>query len=212
MISKIKNRKGLPISVIVPVGQTSLRQEFFQNFTLPLIKANNPKEIIIDENPVMASRKRNHGYISSSQPFVFFCDDDILLPKNYLKTLLWKLDRCPNKGYAYSGYYGIVIDPSYHPLKKNFIVSAGTFDAEKLKQDNYISSMSLIRRTAFPMFDVRLKRFQDWDLYLTMLKNGWEGIYVAETFFYAYYLDQGITSDTNDEEKVRMLIKLKHKL
>jgi glycosyltransferase involved in cell wall biosynthesis len=204
--------EGLPVSVIVPHGRTKIRDDFFSNFVYPLIEANEPIEIIVNDNIGTAPKKRNEGFKKSTQPYVFFCDNDILLPKNYIKSLLNVLEKNPNKGYAYTGYYGIVKDVTNHPLKGNFKIPTMPFNGNTLKSGNYISTMSLMRREHFPFFDETLKRLQDWDIYLTLLENGIEGISVDNMEFFAYYLDEGITSNTNNEREAYMRIIEKHKL
>lgn len=212
MIDVIKYDDGLPISVIVPTTKDSLRKEFFENFVFPQIEANEPIEIIVNDDLGGAPKKRNDGFNKSTQPFVFFCDNDILLPKTHLKKLYDALIKNPNAAYAYSGYVGVVIDTKNHPLKQNYAIPTIPFNAERLKAGNYISTMSLIRREAFPMFDENLKRLQDWDIYLTMLKRGFKGIAVSNNEFYAYYLDSGITSNNNSEFDAINAIMKKHKL
>jgi glycosyltransferase involved in cell wall biosynthesis len=198
-----------PISVIVPLSEE--RKNFFYNFTLPLIKANGPNEIIVIDGKGSAPNKRNDGFKKSTQPTVFFCDDDILLPANYLARLVEALNNNLDKGYAYSGYHGIVMHPDKHQMKGNFEIKSQKFDAAALKKDNYISTMSLIRREVFPGFDESLERLQDWDLFLTMLGNGVEGVYVPEKF-YAFYLDEGITGNEISYETAKETVKKKHRL
>jgi glycosyltransferase involved in cell wall biosynthesis len=202
----------LPISVIVPMSEK--RSHFFNNMVYPLFEANKPAEIIVNNNLGGAPKKRNDGYDKSTQPYLFFCDDDILLPKDLLEKLYKLLLANPNKAYAYTGYHGIVIHPNTHPMRGNFQIPSIPFNGERLKQGNYISTMSLIRRDAFPRFDESLKRLQDWSLWLTMLENGHEGIMLggAENMFYAYYLDEGITSNGNSEREALMAVVQKHKL
>jgi len=201
---------GLPISVIIPHSRE--RTDFFQNMVLPLIEANNPNEIIINDNIGTAPEKRNAGFKTSTQPYIFFCDDDILLPANYLQTLLdqLKIQKSEHIGYAYTGYYGVVLHPESHPHRGNFSTPSTPFNPVSLRQSNYISTMSLIKREVFPGFDESIKRFQDWDLYLTMLKQGVQGVMVPETFFWAYYLDAGITSNNNSINEAVMAIRSKH--
>jgi len=210
MIETISYDDGLPISVIIPTTKDKIREDFFYNYVLPLIEANEPMEIIINNDIGGAPKKRNDGFKKSSQPYVFFCDDDILLPKNHLEKLLTELEKNKNKAYSYSGYNGIVIDNVNHPLKGNFKIPTIQFNSNRLKQGNYISTMALIRKEKFPMFDESLKRLQDYDLWLTMLKNGDEGIAVFDNEFYAYYLDSGITSNNNSEYDAIKIIKTKH--
>jgi len=210
MIKTITYEDGLPISVVIPTTKDKLRKNFFENFVFPLIESNLPIEIIINDDFGCAPKKRNDGFKKSTQPFVFFCDNDIILPKNHLENLYNALKNNLNVSYAYSGYVGIVIDPSNHPIKNNFTIPTIPFNPERLRQGNYISTMALIRREAFPMFDENLKRLQDYDLYLTMMKCGNIGIAVENNEFYAYYLDAGITSDTNSEIDAINAIRNKH--
>lgn len=202
----------LPISVIVPMSEK--RRHFFDNFVYPLLEANRPAEIIVNNNFGGAPKKRNEGFDKSTQEFVFFCDDDILLPKDLLEKLYKLLVANPNKAYAYTGYHGIVMHPNTHPMRGNFQIPSIPFSGEKLRQGNYISTMSLVRRDSFPRFDESLKRLQDWDVWLTMLAKGHEGIMLggAENMFHAYYLDEGITSNGNNERDGLMAIVQKHKL
>lgn len=208
MIKVDKVEEGLPVSVIIPLSKS--RRNFFENMVLPLIEANDVIEIIINDDEGSAPKKRNEGFKKSTQPFVFFCDDDILLPANYIKSLYNVLIKNPNVSFSYTGYEGIVMHPESHPMHGNFQIPSRPFNAQVLKGMNYISTMSLIRREAFPMFDENLKRLQDWDVWLTIVKNGGSGILVPNLKFYAFYLDSGITSSNNDSGL--MAIRKKHGL
>jgi hypothetical protein len=72
--------------------------------------------------------------------------------------------------------------------------------------------MSLMRKESFHGFDENLKRYHDWDQYLTLLSKGIEGVCVPEMEFMAFYLDEGITSNTNSEHDALLAIKQKHKI
>ena len=210
MIKVDKIDEGLPVSVIIPLSKN--RREFFNNMVLPLIEANNPIEIIINDNEGYAPKKRNDGFKKSTQPFLFFCDDDIILPANYIRSLYNVLKKNPDVGFAYTGYHGIVLHPETHPMRGNFEIPAIHFDVNALKYGNYISTMTLIRRELFPMFDEKLKRLQDYDLWLTIVEKGAKGILVPSVTFYAYYLDSGITSNINSEIDAINAIRVKHNI
>lgn len=202
-----------PVSFIVPLSIK--RNDFFYNFVFPLLEANKPAEIIVNSNFGTAPIKRNEGFKKSTQPFVFFCDDDILLPANYIELLINLLKKNPDKAYAYTGYRGIVEFKENHPIGSNFSIPSVPFDAEKLRKGNFIATMSLIRRECLPKpkpFDENLKRLMDWDLYLTMLNDGHKGILLPNSKYYAYYLDEGITSNNNNEREGLMSVLQKHKL
>lgn len=210
MITVDKIEDGLPISVIIPLSKN--RRAFFNNFVLPLIEANNVNEIIINDNEGRAPKKRNDGFDKSTQPFIFFCDDDIMLPANYLQDCYNILNKHPEISFAYTGYIGIVLHPETHPMRGNFSIPNVPFNAQQLMQGNYISTMSLVRREAFPRFDEGLKRLQDWDLWLTIVRNGGRGMLVPNQQYFAYYLDQGITSNQNSEVDAIRVIRQKHNL
>lgn len=209
-----KFNDGLPISVIVPLSQK--RSLFFYNYVLPLIESNNPNEIIINDNPGGACKKRNDGFKKATQPYVFFCDDDILLPADALEKLYNSLknEQVNDKDvkYSYCSYTGIVLHPHTHPMRGNFQINSRPFNANALKSGNYISTMSLIERDVFPFFDENLKRLQDWDIWLTMLSNGYKGVFVNNLNFFAFYLDEGITSNNNNERDAILAIIKKHNL
>lgn len=127
---------------------------------------------IINQKNQGAPMARNNGFKESKGDYVIFLDADIVLRKDALEKMVGVLG---NKiGYVYPNHkFGI----------KNFRLFP--FDAEKLKQMNYIHTTALIKREAFPKdgFDPSLKKFQDWDLWLTMLENGYKGIWIDEFLF-----------------------------
>lgn len=201
---------GLPISVIVPLSKK--REYFFNNIVLPLIEASNPAEIIVNDNPERQGKKRNDCVKKSTQPYVFFCDDDIILPVTLLENMYDELEKNKNVGYAYCGYEGIVLHPSTHPMKGNFQIPTRPFDANALKRGNYISPMSLFRKETLVDYDETLTRLEDWDLYLMLLNNGVIGKEMMNEKFYAFYLDEGTTSNNNDEQSQILKIIRKHNI
>ncbi len=201
---------GLPISVIVPLSKK--RESFFYSFVLPMIEANNPNEIIINNDEGKATKKRNDGFKKSTEKYVFFCDDDILLPVNHLQKLLTAIEQNGIYGFAYSGYYGIVLDENNHPIGKNFEIPTIPYSYERLKRGNFISTMSLVRSEIFPGFDENITRLQDWDLWLTIASKGYEGVSVENNKFYAFYHDEGISTKNDSEIQAINNILKKHKI
>jgi glycosyltransferase involved in cell wall biosynthesis len=115
---------------------------------------------------------RNRGFAVSKGEYVIFWDADTLAHPQMLQKMFAYLQKHEEVSYAYSQFkFGWKRIKSQH------------FNSEKLKQINYIDVTSLIRRADFPGFDESLKRFQDWDLWLTMLEKGKTGIFIPEVLY-----------------------------
>jgi len=125
---------------------------------------------------------RNFGFDKSRGEYVVFADADLEFREDYLEILLQALEENLESSYSY---------PSFRYGKKNFPLYE--FDAEKMKRDNYVPIAALIRREHFPGFDESLNRFQDWDLWLTMLEQGHKGVWVR-AYLYKANIEKGTKS------------------
>jgi len=82
------------------------------------------------------------------------------------------LQQHPEAAYAYSQFkFG------WKTIKSQ------AFDAERLKQVNYIDTTSLIRCTALSSapWDIFLKRFQDWGLWLSLFRKKPNGYFCSRS-------------------------------
>ena len=203
-VEQMVDPQGLPVTVVVPLS--AHRQEFFEEFCLPGIRANRPAKVLVVRGEGGACRKRNLGFSKVDTPYVFFCDDDVVLAGDCLTKLLAALEQTDgNVGYAYGDYRGICVPPATHPLGPVFVHRAQAFDGRELLKRNYISTMTLVRSEVFCGFDEKVPRLQDWDLWLTLLQKGVEGLYVPGVIFHAYYLDKGITTGQSLQQAVSMI-------
>jgi glycosyltransferase involved in cell wall biosynthesis len=193
----------LPITVIVPLSE--IRKPWFNSVGLPSIEMNDPSIIVTSEIGENANIKRNKGFIGTGTPYVFFCDDDIELHPKCLQLMYTALENDKEKGYAYCDF-----ECKDHPCNGTYIHKAGVFDPARLRRLNYISTMSLIRTSMFPGFDNSIKRLQDWDVWLTLLRKGIEGVYIPETLFIARYNNKGITIGKEGYLEAEALIRRKH--
>jgi hypothetical protein len=201
----------LPISVVLTTIKS--RSYFTSEFVIPALEANNPAEIlIIDDEDINVQEKRNKGAALATQDFIIFCDDDKIMPKHYLSILYKSLLNHPEYGYAYTDYLGITIEVKSRRHKTNFYHKAKIFDLAELRKGNYIDTCSLMRRSVFCGFDPAIRRLQDWDLWLTLAAKGIKGLYVKDTGFFAFYLDEGVSSISNSFEEAQTAIRAKHKV
>ena len=115
----------------------------------------------------------------------------------YLKTR-------PQASYAYCDYQLTGNMEGYWRAKP--------FNTEDLLKMNYITGVSVMKREHFPGFDPKIKGFQDWDMWLTMLENGYTGVHVPRVLFEAIQREDGISADVNRNWQDRVLaIYGKHK-
>ena len=140
--------------------------------TAEIIKAWADKIKIINQNNAGAAAARNRGAQEAQGEFIIFCDADLILKPEMLAKMLGALQKNQNAAYVYSAFkFG----------GKTF--KLWPFDPEKLKKTPYIHTSSLLRRKLFPGFDKNLKRFQDWDLWLTLSGQGKTGVFIPEILF-----------------------------
>ncbi len=116
---------------------------------------------------------RNRGFAKSSSELVIFWDADVIGEKTMLERLENTLIKHPEGAWAYSSFW----------WGRRFF-QGRLFSPETLRSQNYIHTTALIRRKDFPGFDESLKRFQDWDLWLTMSEQGKVGVFVDEALYH----------------------------
>jgi len=130
------------------------------------------KLTILHQENKGAPAARNYGFKVSTGELVIFLDADIVMKPTMLKKLALALKTDAEAAFAYSQFkFGW----------KKFRL--WQLDYERLKKIPYIHTSALIRRKAFPGFDESLKKFQDWDLFLTMVEAGERGVFVPEVLF-----------------------------
>ncbi|MDD4476795.1 MAG: glycosyltransferase family A protein [Patescibacteria group bacterium] len=121
-----------------------------------------------------AATARNSGLAEASGEYVIFWDADTVAKPRMLEKMFLALKNNSRASYAYSQFkFG---------WKK---IKSHPFDAESLKKINYIDTTSLIRRADLPArgWDESLKRFQDWDLWLSMLEQNKTGVFIPEVLY-----------------------------
>lgn len=188
------------ITVVIPHRMTEnadltllyLSKQTFKDF----------ETIVVPDEGKGACWARNEGFKQVKSEFVLFSDNDIEWKSNALETMYNTL-QISKASYCYGRY----------KLGKEIWCHQG-WDANLLKQRNYISTMSLIRTKDVPNppFDEAVKRFQDWDLWLTMLEQGKRGVY-CEDLIFETKLKPGITFQNEYTFLDALLfVKAKHKL
>ena len=187
------------ISVVIPcrkgenadITLRTLRDQTFTRFTTILV---------IDAYSRGASWARNRGFLEVRTPFVLFSDNDLLWYPTALDRLHYFLNEAASASYSY-GWYELGNGVALGRDRK--------FSPRDLVKGNFISTMSLIRTDDFPGFDENLRRLQDWDLWLTMLRQKKVGVYANTKLFRTEGSNSGITA-TEDLSVATNYIVCKH--
>lgn len=177
-------------------------------------KERGVRFVSISQTNQGAQHARNRGFREANGEFVIFWDADVVAHPHLLEKMYFALETNPEASYAYSSFiWG----------KKKF--KLWEFDAEKLQQQPYIHSTTLVRTRHFPGWDTRIKRLQDWDVWLTMLQRGQRGVFVDDILF-TVKTDRGTMSEwlpkvvyklpwlpkVKQYQKAVEVVKKKHKL
>ena len=119
-----------------------------------------------------ASAARNLGAKRSEGEYLLFVDADAELRPHAIERMANVLREQEDVDFVYSSFrFGWKLFKSR------------AFDPEILRTMPYIHTTSMLRRSVFPGFDESLKKFQDWDLWLTVTERGGRGLWIPEELF-----------------------------
>lgn len=194
-IAKINFVNMSKVAIIIPVYNhaqalyrtlEAFRHQSFTESEIVIIddaSSDNPKNIVnqFSDLPIRyiswsknrgAPAARNEGARMTTAPYLLFLDADARLFPQAIEQMVNALDTHQHIDFVYGNHYW---------GNKTFL--GRPFDRDVLRQRNYIHTSSMLRRSAFPGFDESLKRFQDWDLWLTMSHRGSLGMWIQEFLF-----------------------------
>lgn len=196
VVEKLNNSKKL-LTIVIPnkMGQTphltinSLYKQTFTNFDI----------IVVNDNDGNANAARNRGLSHVETPYVLFSDNDIEWEPDAIESMLVCLEENKNVSFAYG-----------HWELKNKIKSNKEWNVDDLYKNNYISMMSVVRTAHHPGFDENIKRFQDWDVWLTMAKENRIGKYIGKKIFTTPFRTDGITQNSTNTIELEKIVRNKH--
>lgn len=151
-----------------------------------------------------APKARNAGAEIATGDYIVFWDADCYVESGAAAVWLQVFKKYPDVDFVYSGY-------KFHPDGMGWH-DAEVFDPWRLEIQNYISSMFPIKREKAPKWDESLKKFQDWDFWLTAVKNGCKGYYVKGYAFKTDYPDkESISGQCTGEQWLERIETIKNK-
>lgn len=197
-------KKGL-ISIIVP------SRSFEKNESLPSIKkqtyTNYEVIEVTDKDAKGASWARNQGLKKATGEFIFWCDNDLNLRSDCLEKLHKTLQDNPQADWAFGKF---IIDNTEFNNRKSAIPE-DKYSKEFIDYFHGISTMSLIRASAKPRWDESLRRYDDWDLWIRLVREGHEPAFCNTLLFSTVNRPHGITQqDRDDIDRNMSIIYKKH--
>lgn len=196
-----------PVSVIIPTIDS--RYGFLVDRCLPSVQSNNPAQIIVVFGQGNGNEKRNIGWKGATQPYLLFVDDDSMISISCLEKMVEAIESS-GADVAYGGYRYVIEWEHCNYLPKGEIFP-GKWSYERLKMGNFVDTTSLIRASSFPGFDPAIKRFQDWDVWLTMSARGAKGVYIPHCLVDKFSIDESVSVRIPEEESRQAIIR-KHGL
>ncbi len=177
-IESVKAQEGVETEIIVvDDGSTDDTQEVLSKHV------TRGEVTLLSQSNQGSNPARNRGAERAKGEFIIFVDADTVFVDTAFRKLLEALQSNRDAGFAYSDFrFGWKL------------FKTGEFDPERLRKLNDIPISALIRKKDFPGFDESLKRFQDWDIWLTMLESGKVGVHVPEELFKVTIERAGISS------------------
>jgi len=133
--------------------------------------------------------------------YIIKVDNDITASRHWLDSMYNVLKESGDDiayaftSFEFTGYVNVRFDNKH-------------FDANKLVQNNYISSMSLIKTKHLEkvggfVTDDRYFRLLDWCLWLKFLMFGYKGIYAPGNGFVAYSGKDTVSARSNDDYRIK---------
>lgn len=184
------------ISVIIPsrAGEEITSLESLKKQTYAKL------EIIIeyDEKMEGASVVRNRGARKANGKYFFFCDNDLILNPNCIADLYHALLKSKDAKWAFGKFY---IDENLFNGEGDKDIPKDKYSVEWVNYFHGMSTMSLIDSSINPIFDENMKRFNDWDLWLNLNRQGYLPVFCDKILFTTKNRRNGISKNSHDDIK-----------
>jgi glycosyltransferase involved in cell wall biosynthesis len=164
---------GSPRILVVDDGSTDA--------TTKSVLASLPADVeVLRQANAGPSAARNAGFRAASTPLLLALDADDMLPPGSLAAMKQGLERDPSAGFAYGvmeffgAWSGKLTMPDWDPYG---LLYRHTIGASALTRRELLDDVG--------GFDPEIRGFEDWELWLHALAEGWHGVRVpAVTVLY----------------------------
>ncbi len=153
--------------------------------------------VVHQQNQGLAAA-RNKGAALAQGKYVISLDADDRLDPTYLEKTLWVLERHSQYGFCYSLVQRFGAD--------NTLWKTEPFSLEKALRYNHVPTGAVFRREAWVEaggFRDELYGQDDWNFWITLGSNGWDGYWINEPLFFYRAHDASMWSNIKMAERER---------
>ena len=193
--------------IVVDDGSTDNTEELVKSFNDPRIRY-----IRHDQNRG-GSAARNTGIKMARGEYIAFQDsDDEWLPEKLEKQMRVFENAPAEVGVVYTGFWRIEGDKRIYIPSDKISRKEGNIQGELLKGNFVTTQATVLKKECFEkagMFDQRLPRFQDWELFIRISKY-YEFKCIDEPLVISYFTPISISSNQRAQVEAYGLILEKH--
>ncbi len=193
--------------IVVDDGSTDNTEEVVKSFNDPRIHYTRH-----DQNRG-GSAARNTGIKMARGEYIAFQDsDDEWLPEKLQKQMKVFESAPPEVGVVYTGFWRIECDKRIYIPSGKISRKEGNIQGELLKGNFVTTQATVLKKECFEkagMFDQRLPRFQDWELFIRISKY-YEFKCIDEPLVISYFTPVSISSNQRAQVEAFGLILEKH--
>lgn len=178
--------------IVVDDGSPDNTEEIMQSW----VKKDERIKYLKKQNGGLASA-RNSGILASNGVFILPLDADDKISENYIALAVDAILENENRKLIYGRAFKFGYENEEWKLE--------TYSFEKLKFNNMIYCTALFKKSDWEKIggydESGLRGWEDWDFWLSLLKNGGEVIYLHDIIFYYRIKEESmIKSLVKDEE------------
>jgi GT2 family glycosyltransferase len=220
-INKINSKLPL-VSIIMPIynygkqfekSLSSVFESTYKNFEIIIINDgssdeyvleklesfnNHPNIRVIHQENQGPSAARNNGIIASKGEFILPLDSDDMIHQDYIQSCvnILKKNKDISPVYCDTNHIGQIQGIEQRP----------EWSMERLKQGPFIVNCSMFHRKAFDIcngYDISMKGWEDYDLWIRMGLNGYTGKRIPKPLFIYFHheSDGTISTEANNNQQ-----------
>jgi glycosyltransferase involved in cell wall biosynthesis len=195
-LSGVSDQKDIEV-IIVNDGSTDPETiEIFKNL-------DRSKYKVIEQENKGLGATRNIAVENANADYILALDADNSVLPDYYRKAIQILDENSEVGVVYANpiFFGV----------KNENIQLEEFNLCKILYENYIDACAIYRKKAWAQVggydgNMPVQGYEDWDLWISIAKNGWKFHYLNEFLFKYRVAESSMITNSNRPDNKRNLL------